>query len=244
MGDIVPDSVNGEVRPSSGDIAAAAAPKRSRTTLAVLEGWDHEDAHQPLRYGDSISLVPEKFNAVLAFAGADTGRAWVQLLHEDVCVPPNMSDCQWVIMPAHNFQESKKAHKSLKRLELLEGRKIEKLPGLPPLGADLKKAAHNHVRAQKMSSSSAQAVENLMVAMLKAHEERETNVAEDQRQWGSFVRFGANVMLIQSETKRVLTVTKKRAPDGKAKIVEVMSDGNLNSIFIVKPGVRDQAEGG
>jgi len=73
-----------------------------------------------LRYGDSISLVPNELNAVVS--GTRYGQAWVQTLVSDAGVPPNLRECQWRLLPPRQFVEQKKLAKFLKEGEWNEGR--------------------------------------------------------------------------------------------------------------------------
>lgn len=61
---------------------------------AVLHGFEPDARQEQLRYGDSISLVPSGFNAVVAYAGAQDAIPWAQLLKAEVNMPPNLSECQ------------------------------------------------------------------------------------------------------------------------------------------------------
>jgi hypothetical protein len=74
---------------------------------AVLTGFDPNAKHGRLRYGDSISIIPNGLNALVA--GTRYGRAWVEVLEEDVAVPPNLRDCQWRLLPPRQFVEKTKA---------------------------------------------------------------------------------------------------------------------------------------
>ena len=103
---------------------------------AVLEGFQAEALQPQLRYGDSISLLPDGINAVVAYAGADDGRAWVEMLDREIGVPPNLRDCQWRVQPARHYVEAKKLEKLMKTSDWDGGRKLP-IPDAPYHGQNL-----------------------------------------------------------------------------------------------------------
>ena len=100
--------------------SGAAAPKNKQVNeetdnkCAVLSGFNPESLQEPLRYGDSISLIPDHTNGLATFAGADDARPWIEILADNVAVPPNMRDCQWRLQPAPLYVEAKKLAKMIK----------------------------------------------------------------------------------------------------------------------------------
>ena len=98
----------------------AAAPRNKQADeesdikCAVLSGFNPESLQEPLRYGDSISLIPDHTNGLATFAGADDARPWIEILADNVAVPPNMRDCQWRLWPAPLHVEAKKLAKMIK----------------------------------------------------------------------------------------------------------------------------------
>ena len=62
---------------------------------AVLQGYNADLVQPQLRYGDSISLLPDGRNSIVAFGGDYEGRAWAEMLDKEVGVPPNVRDCEW-----------------------------------------------------------------------------------------------------------------------------------------------------
>lgn len=60
----------------------------------VLRGFEPESQQPCLKYGDTISLIPEGVNGLAAFAGGRDGRAWIEILDDSVNIPPNLRDCK------------------------------------------------------------------------------------------------------------------------------------------------------
>lgn len=103
---------------------------------AVLEGFNAEALQPQLRYGDSISLLPDGMNAAVAYAGAEDGRAWVEVLDREIGVPPNLRDCQWRVQPARHYVEAKKLEKLMKTSDWDGGKKLP-MPDPPHHGQNL-----------------------------------------------------------------------------------------------------------
>jgi hypothetical protein len=103
---------------------------------AVLEGFQADALQPQLRYGDSIALLPDGVNAAVAYAGDDDGRAWVEMLHREIGVPPNMRDCQWKLQPPRHYVEAKKLEKLMKTSDWDGGKKLP-IPEVPYHGQNL-----------------------------------------------------------------------------------------------------------
>jgi len=107
-----------------------AMGQQESNVLSVLNGFDPQIHHRQLRYGDSISLAPEGYNGFVAFAGSEDCRPWVEILQDEIAVPPNLRDCQFQLQPARYYVEAKKLHKVIKEAKWDNGIGLP-LPNVP-----------------------------------------------------------------------------------------------------------------
>jgi len=112
----------------SSDLIIKGSPARSQKPVnlaepqpiglpPILSGFDPETLQESLRFGDTITIIPDNANGLVAFAGADDARPWLEILDDThgqhVAMPPNLRDCQWRILPAPLYVEQKKLLKML-----------------------------------------------------------------------------------------------------------------------------------
>jgi hypothetical protein len=96
---------------------------------------------------------------------------------------------QWRVEPTRHYHEAKKMLKTLKYLEMLEGRQMA-LPPVPPVGTDLRKLAEDVVKRENFADSSKGAMYDVLEALQNAEEERKGDIAEAKRLYGTVMRFG------------------------------------------------------
>ena len=210
---------------------------------AVLTGFDPNAKHGRLRYGDSISIIPNGLNALVA--GTRYGRAWVEVLEEDVAVPPNLRDCQWRLLPPRQFVEKKKLRKHLKEGKWNEGRSDVPRPSIPSQLDDLSTLAASFCSTHGLKRrETKQVVENLLLVLKMEEEEREGNESDLKRQLGSELRYGSSVILEHEASGLMLGITKLPSTSEPACLqVELADEANERSIFRIMPAIKVMAEG-
>jgi hypothetical protein len=190
----------------------------------ILSGFDPEIVQESLRFGDTITIIPDNVNGLVAFAGADNVRPWLELLddsHEHfVSMPPNLRDCHWRILPAPLYIESKKYAKMLTTSKWDEGKGLE-LPALPP-HVDIDQYASEIIKKTKLSTSKHALLVDLLVQSGLVQEEKESNKVEQDRVRGNELRYGAAVILVHESTNLVLTATKQRAIEGERPLQTIL----------------------
>jgi hypothetical protein len=135
----------------------------------VLHGFDPDKAQEVLRYGDSISLVPEGFNSLVAYAGSEDGLPWCEILSERVGLPPNLRECQWRLQPPRHYVEAKKFQKFLKNNpDWDEGKKL-KMPETPGKGDGerLQKLALHFVHHNKLFTNKPKAEQEAGIKVIQ-----------------------------------------------------------------------------
>ena len=182
----------------------------------ILSGFDPEAFQESLRFGDTVTIIPDNANGLVAFAGADDARPWLEILDDTpgqhVAVPPNLRDCRWRILPAPLYIEQKKLLKMLSTSSWDEGRGLE----MPTVRdhSDLEETASEIIRKNKLSPTKLAVIIDLLVQKSLVQEEKESNKIEQDRVRGNELRYGAAVILVHESTQMVLTATKQRAIEG------------------------------
>ena len=132
--------------------------------------------HAPLRYGDSISLLPDGCNALVVYSGSEDGQTWIETMQRHVNVPPNLRDCQWRLQPSRCYIEAKKLQKFLKSHDWDNGKGLN-LPEIPPKGSDVHQHAQEFVTTSKLPQDKEHVVAELMLMLGAAQAELEGNLA-------------------------------------------------------------------
>jgi hypothetical protein len=201
-----------------------------------------DELYAPLRYGDSISLIPEGMNAIVVYAGSEDGRPWIQSLQKEVSVPPNLRDCQFRLLPQRAYYEAKKLQRFLQDNSWDAGKGLA-LPHIPPKAANMQELAHDFVTQYKLPAEKEHEVYTLLLMLRAKQDEVEGNLLEDQRVQGCAVCYGDTVQLLHVSSEKFFTVTKNRALEGSSKRIILDPDGNGKSAFIIKPAFKTYSDG-
>ena len=211
---------------------------------AVLTGFDPQ-ASRRLLYGDSVSIIPNGLNALVI--GTRNGQAWIEVLEDDVAVPPNLRDCEWRMLPPRQFIERKKLRKIIKAGRWNEGRSESEVPR-PPIPTqldDLSKLAEDFCRKYKLTKPETKTeVENLLLVLKMEEEEKQGNQSDLQRQLGSELRYGSNIMLVHEATGLTLGINKMPSKsEPSCRDLELADEPSERSILRIMPAIKVLAEG-
>lgn len=211
--------------------------------MPVLQGYNPNTFQPPLRFGDTVALVVDQRNAVVAFAGAQDGRPWVEVLGDRIGMPPNSEACQWRLEPASRHDMSSKLKHFLKNSAWCEGRGLP-VPDIPDKQADLEIETEGFIRSNGLSFElSSSSVRELFEILATIGDERETNKSERLRLRGREIKYGNAVDLVHVLTGTRITMSKERAIEHEAKKVCMHEDGTNLSAFIVRPAFRTYNDG-
>lgn len=219
----------------------------STQRVLLLNGYDPNTWDPPLRYGDTVALLVEGQNALVAYAGAFDGRPWVEVLAGDVSVPPNAEACQWRLEPAMRCDAPKKlkAFLNTQVWDKQEDGTSKKLPipDIPEKHANLKKTAKEFVASNGLSPDSYDLVLALFERLRDVGVEREENQAERKRQQGKLLTYGSALILVHVLTGTVLTLTKTRGLQDGTKGLRFDESGTNRSNLVIRPAHKTHDEG-
>jgi hypothetical protein len=212
---------------------------------AVLTGFDPQSSLRRLHYGDSISIIPNGLNALVI--GTRNGQAWIEVLEDDVAVPPNLRDCVWRMLPPRQFIERKKLRKIIKAGKWNEGRSESEVPRPPVPNQldDLSKLAEDFCRKYKLTKPETKTeVENLLLVLKMEEEEKQGNESDLQRQLGSELRYGSDIMLVHEATGLTLGINKMPSKsEPSCRKIELADEASERSILRILPAIKVLAEG-
>jgi len=242
--------------PRDADMLGAAVDKRSRSKsqdsqdsgrerigkTALLQGYDPNTWDPPLRYGDTVALVLEGQNALVAYAGTTDGRPWVEVLHDDATFPPNADACQWRLEPAARHEAPKKLKAFLKEKVWDEGKGLP-VPDIPEKHADLQAEAAEFVEAHGLSEDSHALVRELFDLLLQVGDEREAMIVEQERLRGKQLSYGNALELVHVLTGTVLTITKDRGIEEGSKRLSMDEWGSNRSNLVLRPAYKTYVDG-
>jgi hypothetical protein len=245
---------DGVVMSKAPDVSTAAPVPASQDfgrggtqRVLLLNGYDPNTWDPPLRYGDTVALIVEGQNALVAYAGALDGRPWVEVLAGDVSVPPNAEACQWRLEPAMRCDASKKLKAFLKSQvwdKQEDGtRKNLPVPDIPGKHAHLDKTAAEFVASNGLSPDSYDLVLQLFERLCEVGVEREENQAERKRKQGEHLTYGSALILVHVLTGTVLTLTKTRGLQDITKRLRFDELGTNRSNLVVRPAHKTHGEG-
>ena len=205
----------------------------------VLSGFEADAINPPLHFCDAVTLIPDSVNGLAAFAGAPDARAWVEYLEPSVAVPPNLRDCQWRLLPRRQYTESTQLKKIAKKGTWDAGKCLA-WPDVPEEGDDLDALARNFMRNNqieggKFATNQMIQVKEVLSQLMATNEEHDGNVAEEERQLGTIIRYGDSVQMLHVSTQSFLCVSKTQAIEKGSKKVELVNkdEGNEHCIFMV-----------
>ena len=213
---------------------------------AVLKGYAPDEVNPPLRFCDSITIIPDAVNGLAAYDGSMDGRAWVQILDPKVEVPPNLSDCQWKIVPQRDFSERTRLKKIAKKGTWDQGKGLP-WPDVPEEGDDLDELAEQFMHDnllltvdKKISPSQKLQVKEVLSQLKCVREEHEENIAEEVRQVGKVLHYGDCIQLLHVSTDSYVSVAKCQALEKGSKRVEFVpsDEGSELCIFVIRPAYK------
>jgi hypothetical protein len=212
---------------------------------ALLAGFDSNAAHSRLRYGDSISIIPNGLNALVI--GSRYGKTLVEVLQDDAAMPPNLRDCEWRLLPAQQLVEKKKLRKIIKANKWNEGRSESEVPRpqIPNHLDDLSKLAEDFCNRYKLIKRETKTeVEKLLLVLRTEEEEREGNASDLKRQMGAELRYGSNIVLVHEGTGLTLGITKMPCKfEPSCRNLELAEEASERSACRLMPAIKVMAEG-
>lgn len=91
---VAPLLAQGQASASRSVASVPAEEEHERSSeLAVLDGYNPNTWDPPLRFGDTIALLIEGYNGMVAYGGSADGKAWIQFLR--VRAPPYVFMYPW-----------------------------------------------------------------------------------------------------------------------------------------------------
>jgi len=189
------------VEPHSHDIKPCDfARRQGRTGEAVmagqqvLDGFEADAFNPPLRYCDGVTFIPDAVNGVVAYAGSGDARAWVEVLANETAVPPNLRDCHWRLVPRRMYVESRALSKIAKKGRWDDGKRLP-WPAVPADGDDLDELADKFMHENMLNPQKKKEVKEVLSQLRTAKEEKDGNLAEEQRQAGTKMRYGDSIQV-------------------------------------------------
>ncbi|KAJ1490154.1 inositol 1,4,5-trisphosphate/ryanodine receptor-domain-containing protein [Baffinella frigidus] len=207
---------------------------------ALLSFYDPDVPWPPLRYGDTVAIIPDGVNGLMAYSGSTDARPWVEILQEGATLPPNVRDCHFRIISRHQYVESKMLQKMQKSGQWDGGRSLP-LPATPEHGEDLKTIAA--LLCQEHSLPDEYLVQELLTRLKNTAEEKEGNESETKRQQGQVVRFGDAIELQHVTTGKIISLSKQQAYERAAKKLDMVVEGSEASTLSIRPAVKAYATG-
>lgn len=182
-------------------------------------------------------------------------------------MPPNLRDCQWQLVPRRQYTESRALKKKSKEGKWDQGRCLP-WPEVPQEGDDLEELAWSFMRKHSLFTSKAEQgmskkqkkapvgpedkdekqmllVKDVLSQLMAMQEEADGNVAEEERQHGTVIRYGDSVQLLHVSTTSFLGLSKQQAIEKGSKKVQLVptDDASEHCIFLVRPAFKTYMSG-
>lgn len=209
----------------------------------MTQGYDPNTLAPALRYGDTVVLVPDGWNALVAYAGAEDARPWAEILDNVTGTPPNLDACKWRLEPPSRHDVPKKVKQFLKKTVWDEGKNLP-VPDIPEKNVDMEIQVHEFLDENDLSRENTyNVVRELFDFLVMLGDELGANTAEMERVRGKELQYGSALDLVHVLTGTVMTIGKDRAIEHESKRVFMHPDGTNRSNFAVRPAYKTYSNG-